>query len=233
MDNLNPTDKIIKDLEIKHDIVELEKFYIDGQLSNLNELTEQRKNSIVDDIVRYKDEHTETIYDKEGEEKGTKLIITPFIVSNYFFRSITNLQNLEPKYSGEQLSILWGLYEELVLQVNMNLCEFTPTLSHFCKFIGFTTNGFKKMKSSSDVGISTIVNKIIDYFYDNNVKMAELGKHSARATVYRMKSELERIEKETPQVTINATTIDLDGINKRIAEISNFNSMSLESKKDE
>lgn len=219
----NKTEKIIKDLEIKQDIVKLENFYVTGQLENLPLLVQQRKEDIVNEIMNYKEKHIEEKYDKDGNVISTKIVITPFIVSNYFFRSITNLQNIEPQYSGEQLSILWDLYNDIVMNVNMYLCEFTPTLSHFCKYIGVTTSGFKKMKNSSDEGIKVVVTKIIDNLYDENVKMAELDKHNARATVYRMKSELDKVERETPQVTINATNIDLDGINKRIMELSTFN----------
>lgn len=227
-----PTDKIIQDLETKRDIVELEKFYLDGQINNLENIVEQRKNEIVDTICKYKEQMLPE-YDDDDHVVSFGRCLTPYVVSNYFFRSITNLQNLEPEYSGEQLSILWELYNELVMQVNMNLQEFTPTLSHFCKFIGFTTNGFKKLKKSNDLGISTVATKIDDYFYDNNVRMAELGKHNTRATIYRMKSEQERLEKETPQITIHATNIDLDGINKRIAELSSFDSANKEAKYNE
>lgn len=232
MDNTSPTDKIIQDLETKKNIVELEKFYLDGQINNLNEIVEQRKNEIVDKICDYKEQML-PMYDDDDNLVSYGKHLTPYVVSNYFFRSITNMQNLEPTYSGEQLSILWELYNELVMQVNMNLQEFTPTLSHFCKFIGFTTNGFKKLKKSSDIGISTTATKIDDYFYDNNVRMAELGKHNTRAMIYRMKSEQERLEKETPQITIHATNINLDEVNKRIAELSNFDNANKEAKYNE
>lgn len=223
MEDKNKTESIIKDLEIKNEIVELEKFYVDGQINNLPALVEQRKNEVIQQIFDYKFLHTEEKRNKDGEIISKKLKITPYITSNYFFRSITNLQNIEPTYSGEQLSILWDLYNEIVMQININLVEFTPTLSHFCKFIGMTSSGFKKMKNSSDEGIKIAANKIIDALYDESVTMAELGKHNTRASIYRMKSELERTEKEQPQVTIKATTIDLNGINKRINELSIFN----------
>lgn len=223
MEENNKTDKIIKDLEIKNEIVALEKFYVDGQINNLPALVEERKNQVIQDIFDYKFLHTVEKRNKDGEVTSSKLNITPYITANYFFKSITNLQNIEPQYSGEQLSILWDLYSEIVMQVNINLTQFTPTLSHFCKFIGITSSGFKKMKNSSDEGIKTMANKIIDSLYDGSVTMAELGEHNARASIYRMKSELERTEKEQPQVTINATTIDLNGINKRINELSIFN----------
>ena len=223
MENLNKTDEIIKDLEIKNQIVDLEKFYVDGQVQNLPMLVDKMKTEALDKIFDYKALHTIEKKNKDGEVVSSKLEITPYIAANYFFRSITNLQNIEPQYSGEQLAILWDIYNDIVMNVNLYLTQFTPTLSHFCKYIGITVSGFKKMKNSSDEGIKTMANKIIDALYDGSVTMAELGKHNARASIYRMKSELERTEKEQPQVTIKATTIDLNGINKRINELSIFN----------
>lgn len=221
--NEDKTSRIIEDLEIKNEIVDLEKFYVNGQVSILPELVEKEKERIINEIYNYKLLHTENKYDKKGNLVSTKIKTPPFVISNYFFRSITNLHNIEPQYSGEHLSILWNLYTEIVMQVNFELCVFTPTLSHFCKFIGMTTAGFKMMKDSPDDGIRSAVAKILDTLYDGSVLMAELGKHNVRATTYRMKSELDRVEKSAPQVTVNAVTVNLDDIQKRIDEVNNRN----------
>lgn len=216
-------DEILEEFEIKNEIIDLQKFYVNGKLANLEELVQKRKEKLISEITEYKLTHTEELLDKNGYPNGkTKLNITPHIVSNYFFRSINNLHNIEPQYSGEHLSILWDLYSEMVDEVNMSLIEFTPNLSHFCRFIGISTGGFKKLKNSSDEGIRIVVEKIYDYFYDGAVTMAQLGKHNARAMTYRMKSELERLEKETPQVIVNTTTVDLNEFNKRINELQKF-----------
>jgi hypothetical protein len=217
-------DEIVQEYETKQEIVELQKFYVNSQMTNLEELVKNRKEKLISDIQEYKLLYEEDILDSEGFPTGrTKLPITPHVLSTYFFRSINNLHNIEPQYSGEHLSILWDLYSDMVNEVNIKLTEFTPNLSHFCRFIGISTNGFKKLKKSSDEGIRTVAEKIYDYFYDEAVTMAQLKKHNSRAMVFRMKSELERVEKEVPQVVVNATTVDLDAFNKRISELQNFN----------
>ena len=219
----NKTEKIIEDLDKRQDVEMLEKFYITGMVDNLPTLVNERKNNIVEEILNYRDQHSITKYDKDGNEVGKIVNVPPFVVANYFFRSITNLQNIEPKYNGEQLSILWDLYTDIVINVNLHLCEFTPTMSHFCRYIGVTTAGFRKMKDSPDEGIRVIANKIFDALYDENVKMAELNKHNPRATTFRMKSEMGVVEKEAPKVIVNTTTVDIDEINKRIASLAIFN----------
>lgn len=225
MKDLNKTERILQDYENRQELIKLEKFYVNAQIDNLPALVEEKKKDIVNDIENYKMTYGRPKEDENGEIIGyTCDNPRPFVISNYFFRSITNLQNLEPQYNGEHLSILWDLYIYMVEQVNLHLCEFTPNLSHFCRFIGITTGNFKKMKNSPDECIRIITEKIYDFFYDEGVTMAQLGKHNTRATIYRMKSELERLEKEQPTVVINTTAVDLDSINKRIAELSNFNS---------
>lgn len=221
--NPKKVDEIIEDFETKKEIVELQKFYVNSQLDNIKDLVEARKNKLIKDIMDYKELHSEDILDKDGFPTGRKRFsVAPHTVSNYFFRSINNLHNIEPQYSGEHLSILWDLYSDMVDEVNINLTEFTPNLSHFCRFIGISSAGFKKMKNSSDDNIRIVAEKIYDYFYDGAVTMAQLKKHNSRAMVFRMKSELERMEKEVPQVTINNTTVDLDEFNKRLQELQNF-----------
>lgn len=218
-------DEIVKEFDIKNEIVELQRFYVNGQLSNLNDLVKKRKEKLLNDITEYKLLHEEDILNSDGEPTGrTKLKIAPHTLSHYFFRSINNLHNIEPQYSAEHLSILWDLYSDMVDEVNINLTEFTPNLSHFCRFIGISSTAFKKLKNSADEGIRVVAEKIYDYFYDGAVTMAQLGKHNARAMTYRMKSELERMEKEAPQVIVNTTTVDLDAFNKRISELQKFGS---------
>lgn len=230
-ENAKTCDEIIEEARIKNEIVELQRFYVDGKLSDLDKLVEKRKSRLISDINEYKLLHTEDILDKDGFPTGrTKLNITPHVLSNYFFRSINNLHNIEPQYSGEHLSILWDLYSDMVNEVNIRLGSFTPNLSHFCKFIGISTNGFKKLKNSSDEGIRVVTDKIYDYFYDGAVTMAQLGKHNARAMTYRMKSELEKMEKETPQIIVNTTSVDLDEFNKRIMELQKFDNRVKEAK---
>lgn len=222
-ENTKNADEIYEDFQIKNEIVNLQKFYVNGKLENLEELVQKRKEKLIEDICEYKNLYEEDILDKDGFPTGkTKLIVHPHTVSHYFFRSINNLHNIEPQYSGEHLSVLWDLYSEMVDEVNINLAEFTPNLSHFCRFIGISSNGFKKLKNSADEGIRIVAEKIYDYFYDGAVTMAQLGKHNSRAMVFRMKSELERVEKEVPQVIVNTTTVDLDEFNKRINELQNF-----------
>lgn len=226
----NKQEQILNDIQIKSDIVSLEKFYVDAQIDNLPDIVEEQKNNIVNRIAEYKEKYAKYETDKLGNDH---LVVNNFVISNYFFRSINNLQNIEPKYSGEHLSILWNLYLYMVEQVNLNLCEFTPNISHFCKFIGITTVGLKKMLKSPDEGIQIVVQKIYDTCYDERMTMSETGKFNARATTFRMKSEMNINEKEAPQIVINTKSIDFDSISKRLNELNKFDKRAKEVKYEE
>lgn len=218
----NNRDEIYNDALIKADVKSLEQFYVNGKIENLPQIVENKKEQIVKDILDYKMLYTEEKKNDKGEVTSTKLHITPYIVSNYFFRSINGLNNIEPEYSGEHLSILWNLYTYMVEQVNIHLTPFTPNITHFCKFIGITSSSLKRMLKSPDDGIRITVEKIYDVCYDERMTMAELDKYNARATTFRMKSEMNINEKDVPQVVINTQSIDFDSISKRLSELSKF-----------
>lgn len=210
------TEQRFDDFQKKQEIVKLQKFYVNSQLDNLDELVDARKKEIEEELIAFKNEHS----DMED--------IPPYILSNYFFKSVTSLQNIEPKYSSEHLAILWELYSYMVEQVNLKLCEFTPRLTHFCKFIGITASTFKNMLKSPDENVKFVATKIKDACYDNGVIMAQLEKHNTRATLYRMKSELEVTEKAQPKEINVKMPVDLEKINKRIEELKNFNNKTID-----
>ena len=84
-ENAKTVDEIIEDFEIKNEIVELQKFYVNSQLDNLSELVENRKKKLIEDITSYKMIHSEEILDKDGFPTGkTKFKIAPYTVSHYF-----------------------------------------------------------------------------------------------------------------------------------------------------
>lgn len=222
LEEYNKAEKTLEEAKIKNQIINLEKFYVNAQLDNLPELVEEHKSNIVKKIIEFKEKRMTIVDSETGKITQEGVNMTPFVISNYFFRSINNLQNIEPQYSGEHLSILWNLYLYMVEQVNLNLCEFTPNISHFCKFIGITTAGLKKMLKSPDDGIRIAVEKIYDACYDEQMTMSELGKYNARATTFRMKSEMNIVEKEAPQVVVNVNATNYDDVNKRLNELLGF-----------
>lgn len=145
------------------------------------------------------------------------------MIQKYFFQSINPLVNVEPEYSAEKLGILWQLYEEMIGKINAKIGVIVPSLSGFCGFIGIRLSTFRRYKQSVDEDMRVVVEKIEDGCFDSNVAMAQMGFLKERSTVYRMKSEQERIEKETPTIHIHSEGVDLGDINKRLEELKGFN----------
>lgn len=190
----------------------LESMYVNGTIDNLDEIVQQRKEDLVEQLQKF--------YEISKDKPNIR---NPYVINSYFFRSINPMPNCEPKYSAEKLGIVWDLYDYILCQVNIEIGEFLPTLSSFCKFAGITLTTFKGYKSSPDEATRVVVEKISDLCFDTQVTMAQFGTTKERSTIYRMKAEQEKVEKETPEIHIHESSVDLGEIAHRLDEIKQFN----------
>lgn len=217
-------DRQVKIIENKNKLIDLEKFYVNGKLDNLEELCELKKEELVKKIEEFDQMMTVEDYNDRGELVAThRKEYNPYLVSTYFFKSVNPLPNIEPEYSSEKLSIVWNLYMYLIEQVNINIGVIQPTISHFCKFAGISVNKFKQLKNHGSYEMQTLINKISDETFDSNVFLAQNKLLSNRSTELRVKVENEVQEK--PQVHVNVNVkeeVDLDQIASRINELSKF-----------
>lgn len=198
--------------ENKEQLRELELMYVDGIIDNLEKIVAEKKEKLVGELREF--------YEKTEEKPELR---NPYIINSYFFRSINPMANQEPRYSAEKLGIVWELYQDILREVNVNIGPMLPNLSSFCKFAGITLGTFKSYKSSPDEGLRIVVEKISDECFDSQVSMAQVGAIKERMTVYRMKSEQEKVEKETPAIHIHQESVDVGSIVNRLKEIKQFN----------
>ena len=207
----------------KQKLVDLEKFYVNATLDNLEEVIETKKNELVEKLIEYKERFTKPMLTKKGETIGFAVDVKPYLISSYFFKSINPIGSIEPEYSPEKLAIVFDLYMYLVEQVNIEIGDFVPTKTHFCKFAGITTSTLSSYKNSPSLEMRTIVDKIYDECFDSSLTMAQRGRLNERSTIFRAKSELEVAEKPQTHVNINANIVDLGDINERLAQLKMFN----------
>lgn len=221
-------------IEDKLQIRELQNFYVNSTISNLPELVEERKQDLLSKFTEYIEKNTQTRYSKDGFPYKV-LKVNPIIINKYFFSSLNPLSGYQPLYSPETLGIVFNLYEEICSQVNEKIGNYIPTVSNFCKFAGITNTTFKNYFESSDLDMRVLVEKIEDYCFDSSVTASQLGLTKESITKYRMKTELGRIEKETPQIHIhNDTVVDIKDVSKRLDSLLNFNNKKVvEAKFDE
>ena len=205
----------------KQEIREIEQGYVDSELKVLTTIVEAKRHEIENKLIEYTKGFTVTKYTKEGEPYEVPNT-NPLLIQKYFFQSINPLVNVEPEYSAEKLGIIWQLYEEMVGKVNAQIGIVVPNLSSFCASAGIRLSTFKGYKNSVDESMRIVVEKIEDGCFDNNVMLAQMGYVKERSTVYRMKSEQERVEKEAPQVDIHKDVTDLKAIQNRLSELKGF-----------
>lgn len=199
-------------MENKRDLRALEEMYVSGTLDNLDDIIAKRKEELTGQLTEY--------YEKLDEKPNLR---NPYIINLYFFKSINPMPNLEPKYNAEKLGLVWELYNHILCQVNMEIGEMLPSLSNFCRFAGITLSTFKGYKGSPDESLRTIVEKIDDACFDTQVTMSQYGAVKERSTIFRMKAEQERVEKETPAIHIHNDAVDLSEITNRLKEIKTYN----------
>ena len=211
--NLNDyqVNKEIKELENKNTLINLENFYVNGKLDNLEQLVELKKQELVNKIIEFQNQ----------ENYVAKA--NPYLISTYFFKTINPLTSVEPDYSPEKLSIVWDLYMYLIEQVNMNIGVLQPTISHFCRFAGISVNTFKNYKTRGSLEMQILANKISDATFDSNILLAQNNVLKDRSTIMRVKVENEVQEKPQVRVNVNVNEeVDLDQIASRLNEIANF-----------
>lgn len=209
-------------LKNKKELRELEKNYVEEVLGDINKAIENKRKEIEKKLIEYSETHKVKKRTKDGVEYEVANV-NPIVIQKYFFKSISPMMNIEPAYNAEKLGIVWGLYEEMIEKISTDIGVIAPSLSGFCSFAGIRVSTFKEYRKSVDIDMRVVSEKIEDSCFDSNTTLAQFGYIKERTTVYRMKSEQERVEKEMPTVHIhNNNGVDLEQINKRLEQLGNF-----------
>ena len=149
--------------------------------------------------------------------------LSPLVITNYFFKPITNLTCVEPTYSAEQLGMIFDYYCYIVANINDKIGNFPTSLTSFCKLAGITLGTLRNLKNSPDYNMRVVVEKIYDQIGDDNITMSQMGMVKERSTIFKMKSQNELVEKEQPKVSINITEKpNFDQIEARISKYRQF-----------
>lgn len=209
----------------QNNLRELEQFYVEGKVDNMLATIQEKKEELVQDMVKYANEHLEAVkWDKDGCVLAREVQINPLVITNYFFKPIIPITSQEPVYNAEKLGMVFDYYCELLMEVNDKIGNFPSSLTLFCKFAGITLNTLRRWKNSDDYSMRVVVEKIYDQIGDENITMSQMGVVRERSTIFKMKAQNEIVEKAQPNVNISVKTVDvdLDRINERLNQYSNF-----------
>ena len=214
--------------EEKFELQTLEKMFVENKIDNLDLLIQQKMSEFQYNMSKLEMNAIKITKDKDGNEKETfdKKYKNPVVLNEYLLKSINPYKNVIPEYTAESLNAVFNLYCEIISQVNAKIGTLAPSISSFCKFAGISTTTFKGYKSSPEDDLRNLIDIIEDYCYDTNVAMSQSGFIKERTTVYRMKSEQEKMEKEQQKVIINAKSVNIGEVQekiKRIQELQKYN----------
>lgn len=208
----------------QNDLRELEQFYTENKIDNLFANIEEKKQELVQDMIKYAKEHEKPVkWNNDGYPIGKKIEINPLVINNYFFKSIVPIGSQEPIYNAEKLSMVFEYYCDILAEVNDKIGNYPSSLTSFCKLAGITFNTLRSYKNSTDYNMRVVAEKIYDQIGDENVTMSQMGVVREKSTIFKMKSQNEMVEKVQPQEKINVNVdLDLDKINERLNKYKQF-----------
>lgn len=217
----------IKNKEIQtnnqNNLRELEQFYTNNKVENMFDNIEEQKNNIVNELIKYQEEHTVELKNKDGITYDTYVKMNPLVINNYFFKPITPITSQEPIYNAEKLGLVFDYYCFLISNVNDKIGYFPSSLTSFCKLAGITLNTLRSYKNSTDYSMRVVAEKIYDQIGDENITMSQIGMVKERSTIFKMKSQNEIVEKAQPNINININEeIDISKIEERIGKYKKF-----------
>lgn len=216
-DRQNDKDKALE-IQNQTNTRELEQFFTNGTVDNLIEKLDILKNEKVEAMLDYAKNNTvPTKWDRDGIPIEYNVKINPTVVKNYFFKSIVPIGSKIPDYNAEKLAIVYEYYTYLVTEINDKIGNYPSSLSSFCKLAGITTNKLREYKNSYDLDMRTIAEKIYDEIGDENLSMAQLGVVNSPATLFKLKSQHEMVEKAQPNINITyKEVVNTDRVNENI-----------------
>ena len=198
------TDNLIIQKQNQNDLRTLEQQFVDSKVGEMQQYIEKQKENIVQQLIEYKEKHTvESKWDKYGDPIAYEVQINPMVINNYFFKSICPISAVEPMYNAEKLGLVFDYYMYLISEVNDKIGNYPSSLTSFCKLAGITLNTLRSYRSSDDLNMRIIAEKIYDQVGDENITMSQMGITKERSTMFQLRSQNEITEAQRPTVSIN------------------------------
>lgn len=168
----------------------------------LKEAFDDKIEELREEIKSYAASHTKIRVFKNGSEEEY-VDFSPIAVNEKFFKPIQKPKDGVFIYSAEELETFYEKYREIVAEVNEYIGTFPTSISSFCKFIGITVDTLRGYKSTNDINLKRVIERIYEEIGDDNLFVAQLGKASERSTLFRLKSQNEMEEKKSPNVNVS------------------------------
>lgn len=208
----------------QNELRRLEEFYTTGKVEDMLDTIEEKKKELVADMINYAETHRVPVkWDEDGNPTAYRLQMNPLVINNYYFKSIIPIGSQEPMYNAEKLAMVYDYYCDILTNINDKIGYFPSSLTSFCKLAGITLSTLKSYKTSNDLSMRVIAEKIYDQIGDENITMAQMDIVKERSTLFKLKSQNEMVEKQQPNVNINITEKpDMEKIEARLEKYKVF-----------
>lgn len=211
------TQKLEQQVEQKNYLAGMERQLAESTINDLPEICNKRRQDLIDKLKEFKNRGDENVTNPD-RIKGSSHIV----IADSFFKPFDSyVIGSNVKYTYEKFIMAFELYEDMINQINENLCLFYPTLSHFCHYLGISVNTWKNVYCNSpDTRIAEYCAYILDWIFDYNMRLSEIRKIDNVSSIFRSKVELNKIEQAPPQTVIISDSISIDEIKDRLNKFS-------------
>lgn len=129
-----------------------------------------------------------------------------------------NLIGKSPKYTAEQMQIIFDYYREALIKVNQKF-KYPPSKENFCAFAGISTTTYNQYLISPDENKQEVMLMIDDYIRENMLTSAQIGETKEITTIFRGKTSHGLVEASAPIVIEHKSETDISKINSMIEAI--------------
>lgn len=129
-----------------------------------------------------------------------------------------NLIGANPKYSADQLRIIFDYYREALVKINRKF-KYPPSKENFCAFAGISTSTYNKYLTSPNEDMQELMLMIDDYIRENMLTPAQIGETKEITTMFRGKTAHGMVEAQSPIVVEHRSEADMSKINRLIEKV--------------
>lgn len=176
-----------------------------------NQIMEDYKNNLPRELEKRLDMITTQISVQEEVQGLSSIEINEMLRPH-------NLIGANPKYSADQLRIVFDYYREALVTINRKF-KYPPSKENFCAFAGISTVTYNKYLLSPNEEMQELMLMIDDYIRENMLTSAQIGETREITTMFRGKTAHGLVEAQSPIVVEHRSETDISQINKMIEAV--------------
>lgn len=182
-----------------------------------NQIMENYKNNLPQELDKRLDMITTQISAQEEVQGLSSIEINEMLRPH-------NLIGANPKYSADQLRIIFDYYREALVVINKKY-KYPPSKENFCAFAGMSTSTYNKYLTSPNEEMQELMLMIDDYIRENMLTSAQIGETKEITTMFRGKTAHGMVEAQSPIVVEHRSEIDTSQINRMIEAVKQGKSL--------